>query len=173
MAVLREAPESQALPVRLGHLEALPDLAKAALAIAPEDNQRGSAVAFALFRLRNSKAVPALVEIASAPNVRIRQSAVHALRNIRSRDAVAALARALDDPDVLVRYHGAMGLAWQTDRMNPKWTLAFRPFSADPKPLVAKWKRWWESTGESKYASIEDVIRRSRIAGSMSGPDLH
>ena len=116
-------------------------------------------IAYYLGRLdRNPQLVPALVALRECERGGIRKSAVHVLRHILSRMAVAALVVALDDSNELVRYHGVMGLHVQTGRKRSGTATSLESFRADPSKYTNLWKRWWETEGSQKCPSVQDVL---------------
>ena len=74
------------------------------------DSVRGDVV-FALDRIKDPRAIPALARLLTEGDVQIRRQAAAALRHTGSSEAIGALARALDDSDQQVRYSAVTGLA--------------------------------------------------------------
>jgi len=119
----------------------------------------GGFVASTLEAVRDPDLVPALVALADCRDKLVKAAAIRSLRQIKSEKAVAALAGALGAEDQRVQYDAIMGLANQTDRMNPQWAWGFDHFRQNPKELADKWKGWWEQEGKAQYPSIETVLK--------------
>jgi len=152
--------EAVAALVRLGHKETLYELPGLLAAWNEAAPWAVPLVGEALRAVREPAFVPLLVELSRLENDAIRAGALHALRFIRSDDAVAALAEGLEERDLSLRYDAIMGLAYQTG--NPEWTCTLSQFEKSPADLTAKWLRWWRDEGIIKYPSVEEVISRWR-----------
>ena len=89
--------------------------------------------------------VPILLNFASSPSDRLRQSVIHALREIGSPEAVPAFVQALDDRVESVRYDAVLGLA----TIEKNWELApsVDLFEKDEAKYIKAWKSWWTETG--------------------------
>jgi HEAT repeat protein len=77
----------------------------------------------------------------------VRESAIHALRTVRSATAIPAFVRALDDRVQFVRYDAVLGLA----EVEHNWALApsVDAFKADEQKYITAWKSWWQTNGQS------------------------
>jgi HEAT repeats len=64
-----------------------------------------------LDEITDPKANPFLVRLAASSHPETRASAIHALGNIKSKNSIPALANALSDSDLTVRWQAVMGLS--------------------------------------------------------------
>jgi len=99
------------------------------------------AVADALGRLRDQKAIDVLARALSDGDSDVRESAARALGNVRSRDGIVPLIMALKDTNSSVRRMAATALS----RVDPEWSSSpearvaanqLKPFLADRDPDV-------------------------------------
>lgn len=94
-------------------------------------------VIFSLDRIKDSRAIPALVRLVTAGDVETRRRAAAALRHTGSPDAKAALAKALDDSDQDVRYSAVTGLAEITGETQGMPSIEV--FKQNESPYLAHW----------------------------------
>jgi HEAT repeat protein len=101
---------------RLGDPRAVPELQRTVQA-APtaSDPQAVIYSAWALGAIADPSAVPHLLRLAQSEDAGYRKAAVHALGRFTVPEAQAAVAAALDDPAVDVRWNAAVALARQGD----------------------------------------------------------
>jgi HEAT repeat protein len=97
--------------------------------------------------ISDAQAADALMSLAQSPADDVRESAIHALRTIRSATSMPAFIRALDDRVQLVRYDAVLGLA----EVEHTWALApsVDAFKADERKHINAWKSWWQTSGQS------------------------
>jgi HEAT repeat protein len=101
---------------RLGDARALPELRRTVQAAATStDAQAVIYSAWALGAIADPDAVPDLLPLAQSADAGLRKAAVHALGAFRLPEARAAVAAALDDEAVDVRWNAALALARQGD----------------------------------------------------------
>lgn len=99
--------------------------------------------------IRDSKAVPILKHLASSESDWVREAAVHALREMQSREAVPIFISALDDRVQLIRYDAVLALA----TIEKNWELApsVDTFNANEERYISAWRLWWKAEGKQKY----------------------
>jgi HEAT repeat protein len=101
---------------RLGDPRALPELRRTVQAAATAtDAQAVIYSAWALGAIADPAAVPDLLPLAQSADAGLRKAAVHALGAFRVPEARAAVAAALDDEGLDVRWNAALALARQGD----------------------------------------------------------
>jgi HEAT repeats len=126
-------------------------------------------LAYALWQVRSRNAVPALVELSTSPNERLRFEATYALRHIGGRDAIAALAGRLYDESSETRYQAIQGLAQslKPSEVGVKDWTGYAPavsiYAKDPDTPVNNWKRWWEQKGNGKYPSVDSLVQKAAL----------
>jgi len=89
--------------------------------------------------------VPTLLSFSHSKSDRVRESVIHSLRNVGSKEALPVFIQALDDPVKWIRYDAVLGLA----ALERKWDLApsVDAFSEDEEKYISAWKTWWASSG--------------------------
>jgi hypothetical protein len=85
-------------------------------------------------------AIPALTRLLRVPDARVREASAHALRDTKSYKATDALALALNDADLEVRYYGVIGLAEITGQN--EWRPLEDDFKANENGYLDHWKTW-------------------------------
>jgi hypothetical protein len=108
-----------------------------------------SRLSFYVAQVHDRSAIPGLLKIAHSQSDQLRESVIHALREMPSAETVPILVAALDDHVKLIRYDAVYGLA----SIEQNWDLApsVSAFDrAEPKYINA-WKTWWMETGRTKY----------------------
>jgi hypothetical protein len=99
--------------------------------------------------IRDPTTVSTLVDFANSRSDRVREPAVHALREMASPQAVPVFIKKLDDPVQLIRYDAVLGLA----TVEKNWGLAPSgdAFAADETKYISAWKSWWARSGRTSY----------------------
>ena len=87
------------------------------------------------------KAIPTLIRLLGAPDVRTRRTAAMALRVNRSEAAIGPLTGALEEDDREVQYQAVIGLAEITGTVG-KWAPAHDTFLHDPQSHLDHWREW-------------------------------
>lgn len=115
----------------------------------PSESRVASDVIDLISAVRDPAAVPALIAFSHSRSDRVRESVIHALREIGSPDAIPVFAAALDDSIELIRYDAVLGLA----TVEKKWDQApsIDTFAASESKYVGFWKSWWLSTDGSRH----------------------
>jgi HEAT repeats len=97
-------------------------------------------LAAALDGIKDSRAIPALTDLLTAAEVRVRQRAAAALRHMGVADVTAPLVIALNDSDRQVRYEAVVGLAEITRQY--EWAPSIETFQKDEQRYLTYWKGW-------------------------------
>jgi len=99
--------------------------------------------------IRDRTTVQVLLGFSHSRSDRLRQSVIHALREMGSADAVPVFVEALDDRLELIRYDAVLGLA----TVEKNWQLApsIDSFVQDESKYISSWKSWWLTTGKLSY----------------------
>lgn len=115
----------------------------------PSESRIASDVIDIVSAVRDPAAVPALTAFSHSPSDRVRESVIHALREIGSLDAVPAFVAALDDPVQLIRYDAVLGLA----TVEKRWDQApsIDTFAASESKYIGFWKSWWLSSDRPRH----------------------
>jgi hypothetical protein len=90
--------------------------------------------------VRDPEAVPILARLLAGGDDRVRVAAASALGRTASPNAIAALARALDDPEIKVRYTSVVGLA--NIARQPDWKPNADDFRDREARYLSYWKEW-------------------------------
>jgi HEAT repeat protein len=101
-----------------------------------DQSARGDVV-FALDTIKDPLAIPALSRLLSEGDVEVRRRASAALRHSGSKQAIGALAKALDDTDQAVRYNAVTGLAEITQETNGMPSI--EAFKKNETPYLTHW----------------------------------
>lgn len=101
--------------------------------------------------VRRRDAVPMLIELTHSGDGEIKRAAYYALREGRHPEAARALGAGLYEDDLDIRYDCIMGLAMIANLDTQAWTTGVNEFLANPQPLTAKWREWWEERGRARY----------------------
>jgi HEAT repeat protein len=98
--------------------------------------------------IRDPARVPVLITFSHSQSDRLRESVIHALREIGNRTAEPVLVEALDDRVASIRYDAVLGLA----TVEGRWDLApsVDTFAANEPKYVGAWKSWWLGIGKNQ-----------------------
>ena len=97
-------------------------------------------------------AEPGLEELLGSESSAVRFAAIYAIRRMKLPTSAVALSRALDDPDIHVRYQAVIALA----ELNPnhgEYGPSIPTFEKDPSRYTSHWKQWWLDEGQHQYRS--------------------
>jgi len=91
--------------------------------------------------IRELQTSPTLITFSRSSTDQLRESAVHALREMSATDAIPTFVAALDDPLQPVRYDAVLALA----TLEKNWDLApsLQLFSENEIKYITAWKNWW------------------------------
>lgn len=122
----------------ISHLKLVADYLRTSSMLKIEDGAFSISVnpARALESLSDSQAIPVLEQLSQAADSITRQYAVRALGNTRSKAAIPALARALEDSDQEVRWVTVIGLSKITGE---DWTT-MEGFKAREQTILTRWR---------------------------------
>ena len=96
-------------------------------------------------KARDTRQVPALLQIVDHKDRGIRLSAMHALRKIQSPDSIPTLVKLIDDPDKFVEYLAVMTLCeMNSPGGKGKGCPSTDTFNKSPEQYKTQWKSWWD-----------------------------
>jgi hypothetical protein len=107
-------------------------------------------LAWELANLRDSAAVPGLVELTSSPNSNARKYALSAIEKLQASEALPAIAARLADRDDGVRLYALNAMTALTH--DPACTLPSEPrWTQDMiEPKVRECQAWWDGIGKQR-----------------------
>jgi hypothetical protein len=92
--------------------------------------------------------LPYALELLAFPNASAKMSGLRGLRNLGSHaatpDAMRAVIKLLDAPDLSVRWQAVLTLAALTEAQEPPWLPREDEFRADPDRCTNLWKQSWQ-----------------------------
>lgn len=94
--------------------------------------------------IENPHAIPVLVKLMKSPDKGTRRGAVHALRNMKSKEAIEALIGGLYDEEWQVRWISTLGLAEIVGhgKGEKSWGPSHDAFKNDEQLYLEHWREW-------------------------------
>jgi HEAT repeat protein len=93
--------------------------------------------------VKDQAAIPALARLLRASQPETRRAAASALMHTGTAACIPALLSGLSDPDMHVRYYGAVGLAEITGQL--EWRPNMDDFMSHEQRYLSHWREWARS----------------------------
>jgi hypothetical protein len=107
-------------------------------------------LAWELANLRDSAAVPGLIELTSSPNSNARKYSLSAIEKLQASEALPAIAARLADRDGGVRFYALNAMTALTH--DPACTLPSEPRWTEDmiEPKIRECRAWWDGIGKQR-----------------------